>query len=450
MNKVSPMAGTHMTNAYDPTSSTVLPAETVELIKRRDRVLGPSYRLFYQEPVAIAEAHGVNMYGLDGRTYLDAYNNVPVIGHSHPRVTELVSAQLSKLNTHTRYLTTPIIEYSERLLETFPQPLDRVTYTCTGSEAVDLAIRTAKYQTGNSGVIISEHAYHGTTTVTAGLTPSLGPNNQLGSDVITIPSIDTARTPVEDVERNLTATVDQAIRQLNESGAGVAAIIMDSIFSSDGVQVEPAGFLQSIVTAAHKAGALYIADEVQPGFGRTGHWWGFQRHGITPDLVVLGKPMGNGFPIAALVGTLDAQQKFGSAVRYFNTFAGSPVGIAAATAVLDVIEEDELITHAKHVGDRLISGLKELQAKHEKIFDVRGAGLFLAAEFRQDPDTLAPDPEFANRIVHGMRQEGILISASGPNEASLKIRPPLPFTSEDADYLMEVLDSVISQESQKP
>ncbi|KAB1645029.1 aspartate aminotransferase family protein [Gulosibacter chungangensis] len=431
----------HMAMGFDPNEDVDLNPETAKLLERRDRVLGPSYRLFYREPVAIEGGKGVWLKGLDGRDYLDAYNNVPVIGHSHPAVTEAVTKQLSTLNTHTRYLTETVVEYSERLLATFPDELDRVTYTCTGSEAIDLAIRTARYATGNRGLIISEHAYHGTTVAAAGVSPSLGPNNPLGEDVVTIPSIDTARTSADQVAAKLEADVRAAIAKLEASGAGVAAILLDSILSSDGVQVEPAGFLAPLVDLVHDAGGLYIADEVQPGFGRTGNWWGFERHGLVPDLAVLGKPMGNGIPIAALVGTAAAQQKFGEEIRYFNTFGGNPVSIAAAGAVLDVIEQEGLRQNAAKVGGMLLEGLERIGTTDDRVLHVRGARLFLAMEFADAQGQ--PDAALAARVVNGMRDEGVLISASGPAAAALKIRPPLVFDKTNAEQLLDTLERVL-------
>ncbi|MDI6023100.1 aspartate aminotransferase family protein [Leucobacter sp. UT-8R-CII-1-4] len=440
-------AGVHMANGFDPARGTPLDPTTAQLIARRERVLGPSYRLFYQEPLVVESANSVWLRGADGKDYLDAYNNVPAIGHSHPAVTAAVTAQLSTLNTHTRYLTESILAYSERLLAKFPESLSQITYACTGSEAVDLAIRTARTHTGNTGLIISEHAYHGTTVAAAGISPSLGPNNVLGSDVVTIPSIDSARMPTHEIAASLLASVENAIAQLNERGSGVAAIIFDSIFSSDGVQPDPAGFLQPIVEAVHRAGGLYIADEVQPGFGRTDGWWGFERHSIVPDLVVLGKPMGNGLPISALVGKPSVLGSFGSQVRYFNTFGGNPVSIAAATAVLDVIEEDELITRASAVGSALLKGLQRIANAHDRVLDARGAGLFLAMEFASPDSDQTPDADLADRVVNGMRAEGVLLSTSGPHAAALKIRPPLPFNEEHATLLLEKLERVLANET---
>ncbi|GAA1936982.1 aminotransferase class III-fold pyridoxal phosphate-dependent enzyme [Brevibacterium antiquum] len=439
-------ASVHMANGFDPASSVDLDPDTASLLHRRDRVLGPSYRLFYREPVAIESAEGVWLRGIDGREYLDAYNNVPVIGHSHPAVTAAVSKQLATLNTHTRYLTEPIIDYSERLLAKFPEELDRVTYACTGSEAIDLAIRTARYQTGNQGLIISEHAYHGTTVAAAGISPSLGPNNPLGEHVVTIPSIDAARTPEAEIATKFAASVESAIAELNGRGVGVAAIIMDSILSSDGVQPDPQGFLSPVLDIVHTAGGMYIADEVQPSFGRTGTWWGFERHTIVPDLVVLGKPMGNGVPISALVGNSTTQEKFGSSVRYFNTFGGNPVSISAAAAVLEVIEQQQLVSHAAHMGEVMLSGLAEIAKQHDRVISARGAGLFLALEFGADGSERTPDADLASRVVNSMRDRGILISASGPSASALKIRPPLPFDAKNAEYLLENLEGVLAYE----
>ncbi|MBL1118656.1 aminotransferase class III-fold pyridoxal phosphate-dependent enzyme [Streptomyces sp. 110] len=281
------------------------------------------------------------------------------------------------------------------------------------------------------------------------LSPSLGPNNRLGEHVVTVPSVDTARTPASEVGPRMTALVRQAVEELEARGDGVAAVIFDSVLSSDGVQTEPAGFLRGAAEAVRAAGGLYIADEVQAGFGRTGRWWGFERHGLLPDLAVLGKPMGNGMPISAVVGTLDAQERFGSEVRYFNTFGGNPVSVAAAAAVLDVLEEEGLLAHARRTGERLLAGLRRIMTDNERVFHVRGAGMFLAADLGRPGDPSVPDPRLATRVVNGMREAGVLISASGPAAASLKIRPPLAFSEDDADELLEVLEKVVATESRE-
>ncbi|WP_370464865.1 aspartate aminotransferase family protein [Mycolicibacterium sp. P1-18] len=432
----------HMANAFDGSDVGLLDEDVQDLIRRRDAVLAPSYRLFYRHPVVVARGSGVWLYDADGNRYLDAYNNVPAVGHSHPRVQRLVTEQLGVVNTHTRYLTEPVIAYSERLLALFPPALNKVVYTCTGSEAVDLALRVARYETGARGVVCTAHAYHGTTTAAAEVSPSLGPNNVIGDDVVLVAAPETDRDDHATMAEEFAARVRGAIAELHRRGVGFAGMIVDSIMSSDGVQSDPTGFLAPAVRAVHEAGGLWIADEVQPGFGRLGStWWGFERHGVEPDLVVLGKPMGNGIPIGALVGRDGAMAKFGRDIRYFNTFGGNPVSIAAATAVLDVIEEEALLDNVRRSGQRLLEGLRDIAGRHEGVGGVRGSGLFLAMEFVDDDGA---DAATATRVVNELRERRILISASGPHENVLKIRPPLPFTTEHADHLLAELDDVLA------
>lgn len=432
----------HMANAFDGSDIDLLDEDVRDLIRRREAVLAPSYRLFYRHPVVAARGSGVWLYDADGNQYLDAYNNVPAVGHSHPHVQRLVTEQLGVVNTHTRYLTEPVIAYSERLLALFPSELNKVVYTCTGSEAVDLALRVARYETGARGVVCTAHAYHGTTAAAAAVSPSLGPNNVIGDDVVLVTAPDAEHDDPATMAEQFAARVRSAIAELHRRGVGFAGMIVDSILSSDGVQSDPEGFLAPAVRAVHEAGGLWIADEVQPGFGRLGStWWGFQRHGIEPDLVVLGKPMGNGIPIGALVGRDGVMAKFGRDIRYFNTFGGNPVSIAAATAVLDVIEEEALLDNVQRSGQRLLEGLREIAGRHVGVGGVRGRGLFLAMEFVDGDE---PDPATASRVVNELRERRILISASGPHENVLKIRPPLPFTTKHADQLLGELDDILA------
>jgi 4-aminobutyrate aminotransferase-like enzyme len=431
-----------MANAFDGSDLDGLGGDVRDLIRRREAVLAPSYRLFYRHPVVAVRGDGVWLYDADGNQYLDAYNNVPAVGHSHPHVRRLVDEQLGVLNTHTRYLTEPVIAYSERLLALFPVELAKVVYTCTGSEAVDLALRIARYETGAQGIICTSHAYHGTTTAAAAISPSLGPNNRIGDDVALVAAPDADRADPATLAEDFANRVRAAIADLRARGVGFAGMIVDSILSSDGVQSDPEGFLAPAARAVREAGGLWIADEVQPGFGRLGSvWWGFQRHDLTPDLVVLGKPMGNGIPIGALVGRDDVMTKFGRDIRYFNTFGGNPVSIAAATAVLDVIEHEHLLDNVRQSGRRLLDGLGEIAARHPGIGGVRGCGLFTAMEF---VDGDSPDAVTAAWVVNELRDRRILISSSGPHENVLKIRPPLPFTTEHADQLLGELDDVLA------
>jgi len=436
---------THMANAYDGSTADQLDAASRALTERRAATMGPSYRLFYRKPVMVERASGVWLYDHEGNRYLDAYNNVPVIGHSHPHVQRLVADQLGVLNTHTRYLTESVVGYSERLLALFPDELSKVVYTCTGSEAVDLALRTARHHTGARGVICTAHAYHGVTAAAAEISPSLGPNNPIPPHVVVVDAPDLHREPSDGVGERFAGRVREAVDALTERGVGLAAMIVDSVLSSDGVQSEPAGFLQPAADVVRAAGGLWIADEVQAGFGRLGAgWWGFTRHGLQPDLVVLGKPMGNGLPIAAVVGRAEVMATFGRDMRYFNTFGGNPVCVAAATAVLDVIDEEGLVDNARRTGANLRDGLRELAERHPVMGQVRGSGLFLAVELVTTEDDRVPDPALAADVVNALRDRRILISASGRAENVLKIRPPLPFAPSHAEHLTAMLDEVLT------
>ena len=328
-------------------------------IERRKSLLGPGYQLFYSDPVDVHRGRGVYLYDADGNQYLDAYNNVASVGHSHPAVAEAVSTQLGIINTNTRYVQDQILDYSEDLLSTFPSELDRVTYTCTGSEANDLAIRIARAHTGNTGIIVTRNAYHGVTETVASFSPSLGKSSPLGPHVRIIAEPDsTRRRDLGDIAEFMRSQIHAAIADLNRHGFGLRAFIADSIFSSDGVFSHPTTVLGVLAEEVHRAGGVYIADEVQPGFGRTGDaWWGFQRHHVVPDIVTIGKPMGNGIPVAATVLRNDIGRAFGENVRYFNTFGGSTVPIAAAQAVLDVIRDEGLIDNARIVGTYLLDEL---------------------------------------------------------------------------------------------
>lgn len=440
----------NMANAYDSTGAAELDPDSRALNDRREAVLAPTYRLFYRQPVALERGAGVWLYDTAGQRYLDAYNNVPVIGHSHPHVQRLVNDQLGVLNTHTRYLTESVVRYSERLLALFPSDLSKVVYTCTGSEAVDLALRTARYETGAQGIICTSHAYHGVTAAAAEISPSLGPNNPIPPHVVLVDAPDFYREEPREAGEAFVERVRAAIATLNQRGVGLAGMIVDSVLSSDGVQCDPATFLRPAAELVRDAGGLWIADEVQSGFGRLGTgWWGFERHGLQPDLVVLGKPMGNGIPIAAMVGRDQVMAKFGRDIRYFNTFGGNPVSIAAATAVLDVIEEDRLIDNARDSGAYLTAGLQELAQRHRTLGHVRGSGLFVAVEVVDDDDERkTPDAAAAAAIVNGLRQRRVLISASGRSHNVLKIRPPLPFTSAHADVLLTALDATLETPTQ--
>ena len=426
-----------MVNAYDGSRADDLPPATRELIRRREHALGRAYRLFYDQPVSFTRAAGVHLYDAEGNAYLDAYNNVPSVGHCHPHVTQTVARQVATLNTHTRYLTDPVVSYAERLLATHDlAAAANAIFTCTGSEANDLALRIARHHTGAAGIVVTANAYHGVTAALAELSPSLGPNIPLAAHVRAVPA------PAPGLD--FTAAVTWAITDLRRHGHGFAAFLADSIFSSDGVRPDPAGYLAPVADAVHQAGGLYIADEVQAGFARTGtHMWGYQRHGLRPDIVTMGKPMGNGLPIAALIARHDILDAFGSDVRYFNTFGGNPVSIAAAAAVLDILETDRLPVNAATTGAYLKDTIARLAAGTPLLGDVRGTGLYLGIDVNS-PSTGEPSGRLASAIVNAMRERRVLISATGPHGSVLKIRPPLPFAPEHADQLGNVLADVLT------
>ncbi|WP_337182950.1 aspartate aminotransferase family protein [Shinella sp.] len=433
-----------MVNAFSREDFERLGEADKALIARREKVLGPAYRLFYEEPLHLVRGEGVFLHDASGEKYLDAYNNVASVGHCHPRVVEAITAQTAVLNTHTRYLHEGIVDYAETLTATFPDALSQAMFTCTGSEANDLAVRIARFVTGGTGIIATELAYHGLTGAVAEFSPSLGESVTLGPHVRTVPAPDSYRHSPEEMMEKFGRDVEAAIADLKRHGIRPAMLITDTIFSSDGIFAEPKGFLKPAVDAIHAAGGLFVADEVQPGFGRTGEaMWGFERHDVAPDMVTIGKPMGNGYPMAGIVLRPEVIAEFGPRARYFNTFGGNPVAAAAGKAVLDTIRIEGLQQNALEVGTYLMEGLRTLARSHPAIGDVRGAGLFVGVEIVSDPAAKQADAALTTRIVNGLRRRRVLISASGPRANVLKIRPPLVFSRENADMLLEALEDVL-------
>jgi 4-aminobutyrate aminotransferase-like enzyme len=445
LNQVEAMTTDLMPNRYIPGES-VVPQREVELIRRRDGVLGSSYRLQYRRPVHFVRADGMWLYDPDGNPYLDFYNNVPCVGHSNREVNAAISEQLGLISANTRYLEPKLVDYAERLTATFPPELDRVVFTCTGSESNDLALRIARLVTGNEGVIVSSYAYHGTSASVSSVSPNLGDAVKLSPSVrmITLPG--PAGIPESEAAAFFEAEVRRAILDLNRRGIGVAALLIDSIFSSDGVWVDPRGFIDGGVAAVHEAGGLFISDEVQPGFGRTGeHMWGFERHGIVPDLVTLGKPMGNGFPIGAVVGRHGPMDRFGATARYSNTFAGNTVGIAAADAVLNILQRDNILGNVVAMGGHIRTGLEALAAKSPGILAIRNTGLFFGVDMGLPGDDACQRRAFALDLVNTMRDEKVLISTTGENEDALKIRPPLICSEADIEIFLKVMESSLAK-----
>ena len=408
---------------FDPATVGALEPATRDLVERRIRVLGPAYRLFYEEPVQFVRGRGTKLYTADGTEYLDAYNNVPSVGHAHPRVAAAIAEQAARLTTHTRYLDAALVDYAEDLLGEFPAELSNVMFTCTGSEANDLALRIAKAATGGTGIIVTENAYHGVTSEIAAISPSLGGVSSLPPWVRVVPAPGDGDFAVD---------VRSALDELAAADIRLAALIVDTIFASDGVRPSVPGFAEA-VAAVREAGALFIADEVQPGFGRLGTgMWGFARHELVPDLVTLGKPMGNGHPVAAVVAKPHLLAAFGDHARYFNTFGGSSVSIAAAQATLDVVRDEKLIDNARDIGSYLLEQLPSIGG----VVEVRGVGLFIGVRVASEDVALG--------AVNALKRRRILLGESGRDNDVLKIRPPLVFDRADADRLLEGLEAVLA------
>jgi 4-aminobutyrate aminotransferase-like enzyme len=417
---------------------------TGTLLERRRRAL-PRSPLFYTQPVHLVRGEGVWLYDPDDRPYLDCYNNVAVAGHSHPRVVQAVTQQQQLLATHSRYLHEAIVELAERLTATLPPELDAVMVVNSGSEANDLAWRIARAATGRAGAVVTDCAYHGLTDATHALSPEEWAKSEQPAHVATIPAPDGYRGPYRRDEdgwvQRYAAHVDDAARALGDRG--FAALYLDPAFTADGILSPPPSYLREAAQRAHRLGGLVVADEVQAGHGRCGtHLWGFQAAGITPDMVVMGKPMGNGFPVAALVVRSQLLDAVPEDVELFSTFGGNPVACAAALAVLAVIEEEGLLANAAKVGSYLRQGLLTLAERHPLIGDVRGDGLLLGVELTDEAHAPAAGP--ARKVTEAMRERGILLSATGPAANVLKIRPPLVFQPEHADLLLQTLDEVLA------
>lgn len=436
-----------MVNAFDPSVDSGLDDAALAMVRKRTQLLAPSYRLFYKKPVEVARARGTLLYDKEGNEYLDAYNNVVSVGHCHPHVVDAVFRQMQTLCTHTRYLQEGILKYAEDLMTTFEGRIGdagRLIFTCTGSEANDLAIRTAKHYTGRKGIIVTSEAYHGNSELTAGFSPSLGVNSALGTWVRTVPSPDSYRIPKSELPNWFAQHVAAQIEDLQRHGEDIAAFVVDSLFSSDGIFSDPKELLGPVIDIVHRAGGLFVADEVQCGFARTGEqFWGHRRHGIDPDIITMGKPMGNGFPVAGIAVVNKVVEGFGHDVRYFNTFGGNTVAMAAAQSTLDVIRDENLQNNVKVVGAFLKKELCELARRHECIGDVRGTGLYIGVEIVADRQSKNPDGERASLLVNQLRERRVLISATGLHANTLKIRPPLVFSKSDATRLLEELDGAL-------
>ncbi len=417
------------------------------LIAERERLMGPNVSTFYEDPVHIVKGDGVWLWDADGRKFLDCYNNVPHVGHCNPRVVDAICRQASTLNTHTRYLHEGILAYIERLTSTMDPSLDTAILTCTGSEANDIALRMAEAKTGKRGIIATDATYHGNTSLVSQLSKSNIPavGFGLGQYFRFVGAPDSYRAPDPD-GANFAAKVAEEIKQLKKDGTGFAALIVCPYFLNEGFPDNPDGWLKPVAEVVRKAGGLLICDEVQSGFGRTGtHMWAHEKMGVVPDIVTMGKPMANGHPVGGVVANADTVAAFRMGYRYFNTFGGNPVSCAAAMAVLEEIEERDLVNNANSVGAYARERLSALADRHDIIGDVRGSGLIFGGEMVTDRDSKTPATTFADRVVNAMRHKGVLLSKLGRHKNALKIRPPMPFSKANADLLFDTLEDVLAE-----
>jgi 4-aminobutyrate aminotransferase-like enzyme len=425
-----------------------------ELLKRRRRALAPAYELFYDEPVHLVRGEGVWLFDADGRRYLDCYNNVASVGHCHPRVVEAIATQAGLLNTHTRYLHEKVVELAERLGAKFSEKLSACWFVCTGTEANDLATQIARTVTGHTGMVVSEGSYHGNSDLVLKLSTSSYPAKDRPDWLAAAAAPDTYRGPFragsetggdEALAEHYAASVTEGVEGLAARGHRPAAMLVDSSWDDNGLLIPPTGYLARAASIVRDAGGLFIADEVQAGYCRLGDtWWGHERYDVVPDIVVLGKPMGGGHPVAAVVSTPEIAAAFGEQVDYFNTFGGNPVSAAAALAVLDVIDEEGLHENARQVGRHLEQGLATLASDHEIIGHVQGSGLFWGIDLVSDRESRRPiDRAAAKHLVTAIRRAGVLMGLMGSHGNVLKLRPPLPFSRDNADHALEVVDACL-------
>lgn len=420
----------------------------------RQQLLGHNLSVSYSQPLKIVRGWMQYLYDDSGRAYLDVYNNVPLVGHSHPRVVRAIQEQVALLNTNTRYLHDNAVRYAQRLTELLPDPLRVCYFVNSGSEANELALRMARAHTGREDVIVLEHAYHGHTNTLIDVSPYKfnGPGGRGRKPWVHVaPQADVYRGRYR--EDDLQASFKYAqhvadiLEQAKHNHQPIAAFLCETLPSVGGQIVFPTGYLAETCKHVRAAGAVCIADEVQVGFGRLGsHFWGFETQNAVPDIVVMGKPIGNAFPLAAVVTTEAIARSFDNGMEFFSTFGGNPVACAAGLAVLDVIKDEQLQQNADRIGRYLKSGLQSLQKRHDIIGDVRGLGLFLGIDLVRNRDTREPATDEASYVANRLRERGVLTGTDGPHHNVIKLRPPLIFSKEDADLFLAMLDSVLEED----
>jgi 4-aminobutyrate aminotransferase-like enzyme/Ser/Thr protein kinase RdoA (MazF antagonist) len=424
----------------------------------RKQLLGANLSLSYDKPLKIVRGSMQYLYDEAGRVYLDVYNNVPLVGHSHPRVVRAIQDQVALLNTNTRYLHDNILRYAERLTALLPEPLRVCYFLNSGSEANELALRIARTHTGREDIVVLEHAYHGHTTTLIDVSPYKfdGPGGRGRKPWVHVaPLADDYRGKYRrgeaDLGKKYAVHVGEILECCKTEARPAAAYIAETLPSVAGQIVFPAGYLAEVYERVRAARAVCIADEVQVGFGRLGtHFWGFETQGVVPDIVVFGKPIGNAFPLAAVVTTREIAASFANGMEFFSTFGGNPVACAAGLAVLDVLRDEKLQENALAVGSQWIRNLQELQSRHLLIGDVRGSGLFLGIDLVVDRESRAPATHQTSYVVNRLREEGILAGTDGPHHNVIKLRPPLCFSIDDATRFTSTLDKILSEPKAMP
>lgn len=433
-------------------------ADADTMLRARRTLLGRNLSLSYRRPLKIVRGWMQYLYDDTGRAFLDMYNNVPIVGHSHPRVVRAIQEQIALLNTNTRYLHENAVCYAERLAKLLPEPLRVCYFVNSGSEANELALRMARAHTGRKDVIVLDHAYHGHTNALIDISPYKfnGPGGSGRRPWVHVaPMPDDYRGPYRRGEAEVGAKyaqgVAQVLKDVSAQGRSVATFVAETLPSVAGQIVLPAGYLPVVYRHVRDAGGICIADEVQVGFGRLGtHFWGFESQEVVPDIVVLGKPIGNAFPLAAVVTTPEIAASFDNGMEFFSTFGGNPVACAAGLAVLDVIKNEHLQERALSVGAHLIESLRQLQPRCPILGDVRGSGLFLGLDLVLDPETREPAPGQADYVVNRLCEKGILTGTDGPHHNVIKLRPPLVLTEGDSDLFVNTLAMILEEDGARP
>jgi 4-aminobutyrate aminotransferase-like enzyme len=418
------------------------------LLERRDRALGAGAQLFYTTPLTIVRGEGVCLFDDEGRRYVDMYNNVPCVGHGHPRVAEAMARQQGLLNVHNRYLHEGIVAFAERLSALHGPAIESVVFCCSGTEANEVAIRMARFATGRRGIVCTNATYHGNSELVGSLT-RVGAGQPANPEARAFPFPEKLRPPAPGLSDDaLTEAflekLGEAIAQLEAAGVGLAALIVCSIFANEGLPDAPRGFMGRAARMVREAGGVVIADEVQAGYGRTGRWWGYGVTEFSPDIVVTGKPMGAGLPLAATAASRSLVEGFRAKTRYFNTFASTPLQAAVGMTVLDIIEDERLIENAAKVGGALKAALAERKPRCARIGDVRGHGLFIGIEMVKDGGDNSPDRAAAIDLVDRLKEKGFLTSNAGAFGNVVKIRPPLTFAMSDAEAFLEAFDATLA------